>query len=197
MFVAFFHPYHSGCRRQSIFTVPAPENKNLRRILFYMCVCVCERESQLWPSWYKSSKHHHMKHKIEKVWTGKLQSSSSSHRSCLSCYGNEVIPDHHRPVAHQKRVLHHCKLQSTSVCAVTEQHSVLLQGFSQQIVQAGNHWPRVIVQASCDHGVVIDLQNNRWREINVLSRTDVSKVNQQIALKLDYVLHDQTTYWHL
>lgn len=39
--------------------------------------------------------------------------------------------------------------------------SVLLQSFSQEIVQAGNHWPWIVVQACCDHGVVIDLQNTK------------------------------------
>lgn len=42
-----------------------------------------------------------------------------------------------------------------SVCS----SSVLLQSFSQEIVEAGNHRSGIIVQACCDHGVVIDLQN--------------------------------------
>lgn len=35
---------------------------------------------------------------------------------------------------------------------------MLLQSFSQQIVEAGNHWSGIIIQACCDHGVVIDLK---------------------------------------
>lgn len=52
-------------------------------------------------------------------------------------------------------------MKTTSVCTVhvCEQLSVLLQSFSQQVVEAGNHRSGIVVQACCDHGVVIDLQN--------------------------------------
>lgn len=39
--------------------------------------------------------------------------------------------------------------------------SVLLHSFGQQVVQTGNHWPGVVVQAGCDHGVVVDLREAR------------------------------------
>lgn len=35
---------------------------------------------------------------------------------------------------------------------------MFLQSFGQQMVQAGDHGPGIVVQARSDHGVVIDLQ---------------------------------------
>lgn len=49
--------------------------------------------------------------------------------------------------------------RSACTVHVREWLSVLLQSFSQQIVQAGNHRSGIIIQACCDHGVVVDLKD--------------------------------------
>lgn len=51
-------------------------------------------------------------------------------------------------------------IETKSVCTVhvCESLSVLLQSFSQQIVEAGNHRSGIVVQACCDHGVVVYLE---------------------------------------
>lgn len=47
-----------------------------------------------------------------------------------------------------------------SVCTAPARRepSVLLQSFDQQVVEAGDHRPGVVVQTCRDHGVVVDLQ---------------------------------------
>lgn len=57
--------------------------------------------------------------------------------------------------------------------------SVFLHSFGQQVVQTGNHWPGVVVQAGCDHGVVVDLREARIQTTTVT--TALTHDKQRVA----------------
>lgn len=56
--------------------------------------------------------------------------------------------------------------------------SVFLHSFGQQVVQTGNHRPGVVVQAGCDHGVVVDL---REAKIQTTVTTALTYEKQRVA----------------
>lgn len=52
--------------------------------------------------------------------------------------------------------------QKNSTCLLL---SVLLQRFCQQVVEAGNHRPGIVVQARRDHGVVVNLNKSQVKVV--------------------------------
>lgn len=55
---------------------------------------------------------------------------------------------------------------------------MLLQSSSQQVVEAGNHRSGVVVQARCDHGIVVDLR----RKINTDKREKITCIKTQTTI---------------
>lgn len=100
---------------------------------------------------------------------GEAPSSSSSRRlSFKSLYvfskkGNEVLQRGKsslrlsQPCTPFSFSLQATDIETSQSALFMSELSVLLQSFGQQVVKAGNHRPGIIVQACCDHGVVVDL----------------------------------------